>query len=77
MKRSWCNRLGSVFAVPVEVVQFGWQATERKLQKIGAKTALRRNANGDPFGTDGGNYIIECAFGPMENPRRRRTTSTT
>jgi ribose 5-phosphate isomerase A len=63
------QRLGSIFAVPVEVVQFGWQATERKLQKIGAKTELRRNPNGDPFRTDSGNYIIECAFGPMENPK--------
>lgn len=63
------SRLGSVFAVPVEVVRFGWQATEQKLRKIGAKTSLRRNANGEPFGTDGGNYIIECAFGPMEKPK--------
>jgi len=63
------ERLGSVFAVPVEVVRFGWQATEKKLQKIGAKTSLRREANGEPFTTDGGNYIIECVFGPMERPK--------
>jgi ribose 5-phosphate isomerase A len=63
------DRLGSVFAVPVEVVQFGWQATELKLQKIGAKTLLRRDSRGEPFQTDGGNYIIQCAFGPMQNPK--------
>lgn len=63
------ERLGSVFAVPVEVVQFGWQATELKLQKIGAKTSLRMNSRGEPFQTDGGNFIIQCAFGPMEKPK--------
>src|SRR3984957_9696706 len=35
------DRLGAHFAVPVEVVQFGWQAAERKLRKLGAKTTLR------------------------------------
>jgi ribose 5-phosphate isomerase A len=63
------ERLGSVFAVPVEVVQFGWQATELKLRKIGAKTSLRMNSSGEPYQTDGGNFIIQCAFGPMENPK--------
>ena len=63
------NRLGSVFTVPVEVVRFGWQATEQKLRKIGAKTSLRKNANGEPFGTDSGNYIIECSFGPIDKPK--------
>ena len=63
------ERLGSVFAVPVEVVQFGWEATELKLQKIGAKTSLRMNSRGEPFQTDGGNFIIQCAFGPMEKPK--------
>lgn len=63
------QRLGSLCPVPVEVVQFGWQSTERKLQKIGAKTALRMDSSGQPFRTDSGNYIIDCDFGAMENPK--------
>ena len=63
------EKLGSSISVPVEVVQFGWQATENKLKAIGAKTSLRGNANGDPFQTDSGNYIIDCDFGAMENPK--------
>jgi ribose 5-phosphate isomerase A len=63
------ERLGSLSSVPVEVVQFGWQATENKLRHIGGKTLLRLNAQQEPFTTDSGNYIIDCAFGAMEKPK--------
>lgn len=62
------EKLGSLCAVPVEVVPFGWQATESKLQEIGAKTMLRTR-DGEVFKTDSGNYIIDCDFGAMENPK--------
>jgi ribose 5-phosphate isomerase A len=62
------EKLGSLCAVPVEVVPFGWQATESKLQQIGAKTMLRTR-DGAVFQTDSGNYIIDCDFGAMENPK--------
>ena len=39
------DRLGAHFAVPVEVVQFGWQSVERRLQKLGAKL-VKWNADG-------------------------------
>jgi ribose 5-phosphate isomerase A len=50
--------LGQV-PVPVEVIPFGWQATARR---IGA-TFQRRD-----FVTDNSNYILDCAFGPIESP---------
>jgi ribose 5-phosphate isomerase A len=62
------DRLGAHFAVPVEVVQFGWQSTERKLQKLGARTKLRPGADEKPFVTDGGNFIVDCTFGPIQVP---------
>jgi ribose 5-phosphate isomerase A len=67
------DRLGKHFAVPVEVVQFEWQATERKLQKLGARTALRARSSppgpdAKPFVTDGGNFIVDCSMGPIETP---------
>lgn len=61
------RHLGERAKVPVEVAQFGWQATERKLVKLGAKPTLRLGAGGDTFITDGGNYILDCAFGPIES----------
>jgi|SRR5579862_5358847 len=48
--------------VPVEVVPFGWQATARHLSNLGATPSLRRNSDGEPFHSDGGNYILDCTF---------------
>lgn len=62
------RRLGSAVSVPVEVVPFGWEATQRKLEAAGANPALRTNPDGKPYVTDGGHYIMNCSFGPMENP---------
>jgi ribose 5-phosphate isomerase A len=62
------EKLGSLCTVPVEVVPFGWQATESKLREIGAKTQLRTR-DGAVFQTDSGNYIVDCDFGAMENPK--------
>jgi len=63
------ERLGSRFSVPVEVVQFGWQATERKLAALGSKPVLRLGKDGKPFVTDNGNYVLDCNFGAMDDPK--------
>jgi len=55
------TRLGAA-PVPVEVVPFGWQATSRRMEALGAKP-LRRD-----FVTDNGNYVLDCAFGFIESP---------
>lgn len=59
--------LGTNWAVPVEVVAFGWQTQQRFLEKLGAKVGMRMQG-GDPFVTDQGNYILDAAFGPMDDP---------
>ena len=64
------ERLGSHFALPVEVVPFGWQATARRLQALGAKITLRASADGKTFVTDGGHYIVDCTFGPIASPAK-------
>lgn len=61
------SRLGERAKVPVEVTQFGWQATARKLEKLRATPILRLRSDGQPFVTDGGNYILDCGFGPIES----------
>ena len=63
------GQLGSLVSVPVEVVQFGWEATQRQLAALGGNPALRMGRDGKPFVTDGGHYIVDCAFGPMHNPK--------
>jgi ribose 5-phosphate isomerase A len=63
------SRLGSKVSVPVEVVKFGWQVTEKKLRQLGGNPALRLGKGKRPFVTDGGNYVLDCAFGSMQNPK--------
>ena len=62
------DQLGTRFAVPVEVVPFGWQAAERKLRMLGAHTKLRPGPDEKPFVTDGGNFIVDCSFSPIQDP---------
>jgi ribose 5-phosphate isomerase A len=57
------SQLGHKFPMPAEVVAFGWQATARQLAHLGAKPKLRRGQDGEPFRSDGGNYILDCTFG--------------
>jgi len=59
------NKLGDHTPVPVEVTQFGWQATAAKLTKLGAEPVLRHAAEDHAFITDGGNYILDCRFGKI------------
>ncbi len=56
------ERLGK-HPVPVEVVPFGFEATGKRLEQLGAKPTLRSNADGTAYLTDGGHYIYDCAFG--------------
>ena len=63
------DRLGEHAPVPVEVAQFGWQATAAALERLGAEPRLRGAPSGQPYVTDGGNFILDCLFGPIEDPQ--------
>jgi ribose 5-phosphate isomerase A len=63
------TRLGERVSVPVEVVPFGWQVTARRLAELGGKPTLRLGADQKPYITDGGHYILNCAFGAMDDPK--------
>jgi ribose 5-phosphate isomerase A len=56
------KRLAAAHPLPVEVVPFGWQTTSQRLRSLGARPSLRRNPDGQPFHSDGGNYILDCGF---------------
>jgi ribose 5-phosphate isomerase A len=55
------------FPLPIEVVPFGCEHTEKAIQKFGCKTAIRQK-DGELFVTDNGNYIIDCSFPTIQNP---------
>jgi ribose 5-phosphate isomerase A len=62
------ERLGQHTPVPVEVTQFGWQATAVALAKLGCVPERRYTPAEQPYVTDGGNYILDCRFGPLADP---------
>ena len=62
------DRLGSRFAVPVEVAGFGIEPTRAALERLGAAVRLRLDGTGAPFVSDGGNRILDCSFGPIADP---------
>ncbi|MBN8851101.1 MAG: ribose 5-phosphate isomerase A [Sphingobacteriales bacterium 50-39] len=55
------------FPLPVEVVPFAWELTERKLAALGC-TPRMRMAGDKPYLTDNSNYIFDCSFGRIEDP---------
>jgi ribose 5-phosphate isomerase A len=62
------DRLGRRTPIPVEIVAFGLEATQARLESIGATACLRQTATGEPFITDSGNRILDCSFGPIADP---------
>jgi len=60
--------LGTHWAVPVEVIPFGWRTQYAYLESLGARPELRPGSDSAPFITDQGNYILDCAFGPIADP---------
>ena len=54
-------RLGSTFALPVEVVEFATPQVERRLVELGATEVVRRG--GGAYRTDNGNVILDATFG--------------
>jgi ribose 5-phosphate isomerase A len=60
--------LGTKHALPVEVARFGWKSQERFLASLGARPVLRLAADGKPYETDQGNWILDCGFAPVADP---------
>jgi ribose 5-phosphate isomerase A len=55
-------RLGTKAPLPVEVIPFGWKSHLAFVESLGGVPALRTEADGRPFVTDEGNYILHCSF---------------
>jgi ribose 5-phosphate isomerase A len=57
-------RLGTHWALPVEVLSFGWRSQARFLESLGA-VVTPRQAEGGLYQTDQGNMILDSRFGPI------------
>ncbi len=64
------------FALPVEVDRFGFTITAKKVFDVLCNTGIARpgvvlrvdKRSGEPFITDGGHYILDCACGTITHP---------
>jgi len=61
-------KLGTRKALPVEVCTFGWRTQAEYLQSLGARVEVRTRGDGSFFPTDQGNLILDCTFGPINQP---------
>jgi len=61
--------LGMRHALPVEVARFGVESQERYIRSLGGRPALRKTESGAPYETDQGNWILDCIFAPILEPR--------
>ena len=70
----WVATLGK-FPLPIEVMPFGWKATQRAIEAAVAasgapgRTALRKDKSGRTFVTDGGHWILDAALGRIPDPK--------
>lgn len=56
------DRLGARSPLPVEVVRFAWELHLPFFRTLGSEPRLRRTADGEPYLTDNGNYVVDCHF---------------
>jgi ribose 5-phosphate isomerase A len=61
------TRLGEGFRLPVEVVRFGWRDTQRRLAPLLPDSIRRPGDGGEPYLTDEGHYILDCALPPSDD----------
>jgi ribose 5-phosphate isomerase A len=53
------------FPLPVEVIKFAQALITKRIEALGAKVVLRKNADGTAYLTDENNYILDCHFGQI------------
>ena len=66
------DRLGEGFRLPVEVVRFGWRDTRRRLADL-LPEAERRHVGDEPYMTDEGHWILDCAIPEGADPDELNT----
>jgi ribose 5-phosphate isomerase A len=60
-------RLGEGFRLPVEVAQFGWRDTQRRLAPLLPDAPQRLREDGEAYLTDEGHFILDCALPAVDD----------
>lgn len=62
------------FSLPVEVVRFGWQSTQRKIAEVlkeasvGGNEIVLRQSDGAPYVTDEQHYLLDLHLKKIDEP---------
>jgi len=56
------------FPLPVEVIPFAQSLIAARIAALGATVKLRKDAKRNPFVSDEGHHILDCAFGQISDP---------
>lgn len=62
------SRLGTKWALPIEVIDFACSPEANFLKSLGASVSIRKLADGSYFKTDQNNLILDADFGPIADP---------
>ncbi|WP_306798540.1 ribose-5-phosphate isomerase RpiA [Oceanobacillus saliphilus] len=57
------------FPLPIEILPFGWEVTAKRIADFGCVPNLRKKDN-DVFVSDNGNYILDCTFDQITQPKK-------
>ena len=60
------------FPLPVEVLPFGWTYVRDTIEALGPKAKLRKSGD-EVFLTDNQNYVLDCQFQQIDDPRKVAT----
>ncbi len=63
------DQLGTRIALPVEIMPFGWETTRARVEALGFDAPLRVAVDGVPIVTDGMHFVLDCATGPIADPK--------
>ncbi|HHY58448.1 MAG TPA: ribose-5-phosphate isomerase RpiA [Chloroflexi bacterium] len=66
-ERKLSPQLGVAWPVPIEIMRYGYASQVRFLEALGGQVDLRLTADGQPFVTDNGNWIVDVHFGPIHD----------
>jgi len=62
-------------AVPIEILPFAYGSVCKRLSELGGKPEMRNGVKKDgPVISDNGNYIFDCSFGEIKNPKELEST---
>ena len=69
------DKIGTIFALPVEVLPMAVAPVTRALEKLGGKVEMRMGVAKDgPVITDQGNMVLDVTFNGIDNPAEMEST---